>query len=141
MTLEELCLQVACARLPVAYCWAFDTRDTEALVDLFSPDATWQRPSGETLVGRAQIRASFERPPPGPLRHIASNVMVWPLGAQAAAGRSLATVYRLVEREGATPLLPAPLHVVEYSDRYLQDTSGRWRIAQRRTSKVMVQGP
>lgn len=136
MTLDELRLQVECARLPVAYCWAFDTRDTEALVELFTEDAQWQRPSGELLVGRAQIRASFQRPVTGPLRHVASNVLVQPLGAGEARGRSLATVYRGVLREGAAPLLPSPLHVVEYSDRYQRGADGHWRIAQRSTTKV-----
>ncbi len=138
MTLDELDLQIACARLPVAYCWAFDTRNVEAFADLFCADAQWHRPTGETVVGREQIRTSFMKPLVGILRHVASNVLVTPVDRQHANGVSLATVYRGAERADAPPILPAPIHVVQYDDRYRRDGDGRWRIASRRTTKVFV---
>jgi len=138
MTLEELEQQVACARLPVAYCWAFDMRDADTFVDLFSADAQWHRPSGETASGRDQIRTSFIKPLAGMLRHVASNVLVTPVDRNHALGMSLATVYRGVARADAPPILPAPIHVVEYRDHYRRDDDGRWRITLRHTSKVFV---
>ncbi len=138
MTLEELDLQIACARLPVAYCWAFDTRDVDAFVDLFGTDAQWHRPTGETVVGRVQIRTSFMKPLVGMLRHVASNVLVTPVDRQHANGVSLATVYRGAERADAPPILPAPIHIVQYDDQYRRDDDGCWRIASRRTTKVFV---
>jgi uncharacterized protein (TIGR02246 family) len=138
MTLEELDLQLACARLPVAYCWAFDTRDSDAFSELFDADAHWHRPSGEIAIGREQIRASFMKPLAGILRHVASNVLITPVNQTQAQGMSLATVYRGTERGDATPILPTPIHIVQYHDRYLRGNDGRWRIASRRSTKVFV---
>ncbi len=141
MTLEELDMHRACAQLPIAYCWAFDTRDVDALVELFHADAQWQRPSGDIIIGREQIRASFMKPLAGILRHVASNVLVTPVDVQHATGKSLATVYRATERaDDAPPMLSPPIHIVQYDDHYRRDDDGCWRIASRRSRKVFVAG-
>ncbi len=132
-------VHVACGRLHAAYCWAFDSVDVDAFMDLFTPDAQWSRPSGERLTGHAEIRAAFMQRKPGiVLRHVAANVLIMPMGAGLARGRSLSTVYRALARADGPPLLEAPLQIVAYEDLYRLCEDGRWRISQRETQRLLV---
>lgn len=135
---DDIRMHIECTQLTVAYCWALDNNDAASFAGLFTANATWQRPTGETLVGIDRILAAFNRARAGVLRHIANNATISRIGARRARGESLATVYRGTARPDAPPLLQLPIHIVQYSDTFELEADDCWRISTRDTVKLFV---
>lgn len=126
-------IERACTALSYAYARAIDFRDQDALVELFTDDATLTL--GDTLSGQDAIRAWIRaRPDELRSRHVVSNVFVDVLSADSARGIAYLTLYR---HHGEASLLhgPAPLAgaaaVGHYEDRFMRTAAG-WRFAARR---------
>jgi hypothetical protein len=75
-----------CEALYVAFANALDVRDYDRVISLFSPDATMNR-KGSRHVGRDAIKAMLlGRPTNRALRHLISNVQIFPTGDDTARG-------------------------------------------------------
>ena len=75
-----------CAALYVAFANALDVRDYDRVISLFTADAIMNR-KGSRHVGRDAIRAMLHaRPPNRALRHLISNVEIFPTGHDTARG-------------------------------------------------------
>lgn len=126
-------IERACTALSYAYARAIDFRDQDALVALFTDDATLT--VGETLSGQDAIRAWIRaRPDEVRSRHVISNVFVDVLSADSARGIAYLTLYRhqgeASLRHGPAPLAGAAA-VGHYEDRFVR-AAGGWRFASRR---------
>jgi hypothetical protein len=87
---DEFSVHMSCGRLPVDYCRAFDNLDVNMFMELFTSDAQYSRPPGEWLAGHAEIRgSSAEHKAEVVLRHVATNVLITPMGSGRARGQSL----------------------------------------------------
>jgi uncharacterized protein (TIGR02246 family) len=77
ITLETLLAEKACRDLVVAAAAAVDLQDYNALVQLFTPDATLTRPDGVVLTGHQAIHAAYAARDPDRLtQHLVSNHVV-----------------------------------------------------------------
>jgi hypothetical protein len=75
-----------CEALYVAFANALDVRDYDRVISLFATDATMNR-KGSRHVGRDAIMAMLlARPANRALRHLISNVEIFPIGDDAARG-------------------------------------------------------
>lgn len=131
---ERMQIEREVERLCMRYAIAVNTSDLDAFVDLFCPDAVWQRPGVPALNGQAEIRAFMAQRPTGrTLRHVNGGCLVTVHGADAASAQSQTIVYEI---RGYTDL-PAPLDgpdlIVEYADQ-VRRVDGAWRLARRDTT-------
>jgi uncharacterized protein (TIGR02246 family) len=135
--IERLLAERECERLVMRYSLAVNSWDIDAFVDLFTPDAVWQRPKVAALRGHDEIRAFMQSQPlERTLRHVDGLCMVTiDDDGRTAASISQTTVY---DTPGIHDL-PAPLRqphmVVEYRDRLVRTPEG-WRFASRHTTQV-----
>jgi uncharacterized protein (TIGR02246 family) len=126
-------IERACTALSYSYARAIDFRDQDALVALFTPDATLT--VGETLAGQDAIRAWIRaRPDEVRSRHVISNVFIDVLGPESARGIAYLTLYRhhgeASVRHGPVALT-GPAAVGHYEDRFVRTAEG-WKFASRR---------
>lgn len=135
--LECLLAEKACRDVVLAAADAVDAQDHDALVRLFTPDATLVRPGGQPLQGREAIRAAYAARDPDRLtQHLICNhsVQVEPGGAALSRCRVL-----LWSGKRSDPLTPkgrpadAAEQVGEIVDR-LTLTSQGWLIQRRDAS-------
>ena len=127
---ETMLIERACERLAVDFAHGVDHRETDKVVALFTPDATFER-RGEVLRGQAEIRAAQEKRPKALVtRHLCTTLQVEVLDARRARG----CVYFVLFRHEGEVSGPAPLGqaetVGEYHDDYVLTDAG-WRIARR----------
>ena len=127
--------ELACQRLVVDSAAHNDARDWPALAALYAEDAVLTRPSGEQVVGRAAIEASYAAgPATRRTRHVVSNFRFTSGHVSNARGESSVVVYSWdVDREPdprfGYPLDPRLL-VGDFVDEFVRPQDG-WRIGSR----------
>ena len=133
-------IHTICKDLAVRTACLVDQQNYEALVQVFTPDASLVRPGGEPLVGRAQILASYQSKPKERLtRHFVTNSVVYEANLHSAR----MTSYVLLWSAAADSPLEAfgrkadARQVAGQFDDYLVRTEEGWRIAQRSASFQM----
>jgi hypothetical protein len=62
-------------------------------------------------------------------RHLQSNILIEPVGADVARGWVALTLYR---HDGSGEGSATPLLIAEYADRYVREPDGSWLFAERR---------
>lgn len=138
--LARLLIERACLRLMTAYCTHLDNRETEAFLDLYTPEATWIRteplPAIE-LAGREAIRGFVERRGADSYsKHLVINPVIDVIDADTAKGVS----FGMVVRGPADGALPVPMRglelLVEYRDSFVRTAAG-WRFARREMSRLI----
>lgn len=128
-----------CSQLVLTYCWAFDHFMVEPFVNIFTQDATWNRPTGDTFKGIEDIRNSFlKRNLDITYRHLCSNVLITPIDDKNASGVSLATVFTAPKLIDSPAKLELPGTIVEYEDEFKRTADGNWRISNRKTTKIFI---
>ena len=139
--LIRLGIQRECTDLITRYALAVNEWDLDAFVDLFTDDATWQRPDHPPLEGHHAIRAFMEsRPSRRTLRHVNGAALVEVIDENTATAWSQTTVYETPGRHELPAPLAGPAMLVEYRDR-LRRVEDRWRIARRDTTVVFKAAP
>lgn len=129
MTLEDLACKLACQDMLVRFCEALDGGGGAA--DYFTDDASMLTPTGETVQG-ADVKALVASRPTATIatRHIMSNVLVEPAGADRAKATATILVYRTPRQDPDVlprPLPSTPQAVGEWSLE-LERRSGGWKI-------------
>jgi len=134
--LETLVIKSDCADVITRYALAVNEWDRDAFVALFAPDAVWQRPAGDPMIGHAAIRAFMEAQPTDKvLRHVNGGILIEPVDGEHAQAWSQTTVYDDREAIAVPARAAAPDMVVEYRDELVK-IDGSWLIARRDTTIV-----
>jgi ketosteroid isomerase-like protein len=130
--------RLAIEDLNTDFCHYLDHDQIDLLVDLFTPDAHYSHGSRVT-VGTIQIRELFEsRLARGirTARHMYSGLKVEFASGERASGRSVCMTFA---RDAAPPIQLATPHLVaDFSDEYVRQSDGRWRIARRHIERIFV---
>lgn len=128
--LDRLLAEHEIAGVITRYAVANDDGDYDALAALFTDDARFTRPSGgDPIVGRAEIRASYEGRPPRISRHLITNIVVDIVSASEATARSTIVLY--TAPVGALPAIAnKPALLGGFRDRLIKTGDG-WRFAER----------
>jgi hypothetical protein len=129
-------IERACTKVIVALAEYTDAGDYQAALSLFDVKAVMDR-DGERFMGIEALRGAYAARPANRVTcHILSNIAIEAVGADAARGRALVTVYRHRGSGEALPSppypLPGPETIGEYRDRFVRTPSG-WRLAERIT--------
>jgi len=137
--LWQMQVEWECTRTIHGYAAAADGEDTQAFIQLFTPDGVWERPDGSVLTGHAQIRAAYEaRVKKGFSRHLVTGVLVKVLDKEHAEASSVAIVLR-APWATEVPLRRAPsAHILSYQDRLKRGAAGSWQIAHRSSTVLMT---
>jgi ketosteroid isomerase-like protein len=131
----RLLIQLACRDTVDRAAHLADLPDPAGLAALFTADAVLQRPSGDTLVGRAAIQAAYAaRPAQRLTRHLVAGTVVdlLPSGEARALSSVLLCSGSLDDTPGpqGRPMRGPPV-VGEFDDLLRREADGRWRIAHR----------
>jgi SnoaL-like domain len=131
----------ACERLVLDFAYFSDSQDYQSLAGLFTPNGTMVRPSGDPLVGRAAIIASYQSRPAGRIgRHICTNIRITVESPDRARGLTYAIVYSANAKqppEAHFGVKADPRQLIgEFEDEFVRTDEG-WRIALRRARFVM----
>lgn len=143
--IERLLITEACRRLIYRYAYLNDQRDFDALMDLFTDDAVFCRPSApnEEIVGRQAIRKAFDaRPPSIATFHLCSDVLVEVSSPQRAQARSrilLLSGPRGEDGSDPPPAVVKPPLPGTFQDELRLTTQG-WKFA-RRQGSLWIAGP
>ncbi len=134
----EIVCYYACLKLINTYCWAFDQREADRLIDVFSTNARWTRPNGQTSVGHDAIRESFLATPNNLFfRHSITNFLLERFDGVTATGRSLVTVYNGPKPETGLPQPSIPSALVAYTDTF-EKVGSEWKITERISERVLA---
>ncbi len=127
-------IDAACRRIVVATARCNDAKQWDELGDLYTVDATLQRPNGQVLTGRAEIVDSYRSgPPERRTRHVCSNIDIEVLDAGSAVGVTSVLVYSWHDGDGdGLPLATGPV-IGDFRDRFTLTADG-WSIAARTAS-------
>jgi ketosteroid isomerase-like protein len=132
--------ELACQRLVIESAAHNDARDWAALAGLYAEDAVLTRPSGEQIVGRAAIEASYAAGPPNRrTRHVVSNFRFDSAYDSSARGDASVVIYSWDATAERDPRFGYPLDsrvvVGDFEDEFVRTQQG-WRIGARRASLV-----
>jgi hypothetical protein len=131
-------IKMACTELVTRYCIAVNRWDLDAYVSVWALDGVWQRPVGEAMQGRVDIRTFMESlPRDRVLRHVNGCNLVEVIDEDHATGWSQTVVYDTVGSAETPARIELPTMVVEYADEY-ERRSDEWFIARRDTSWIFV---
>lgn len=134
--LQSLLDERACASVVQRYGTLADGDDVDSFVDLFTPDAVWQRADGNVYCGHEQIRTVFAgRSAGGFSCHLICNVMV-SLSGNKATAQSAAVVLKSSVAGKPCTITPA-VAMASYVDSLIRCYDGRWRIAKRYSSLLL----
>jgi ketosteroid isomerase-like protein len=130
---QRRAIEADVARLIHAYTWANDDADWHACAALYTPDATFRRPSGgDAIVGRAAILAGFLARAPRVQRHAIANVLVDVVDAQTARARSVIVLYMGdAADDGGLPVQDAKSPLIGTFTDLCVKTADGWRFAER----------
>lgn len=123
--------RLAIEQLIQRHAWLIDHGEADKVGELFAEDGALYG-IGPDKVGRKAIAewgrqraAMTERRS----RHLQSNILIEPLGAETARGWVVLTLYR---HDGPGEGSATPLLIAEYADRYVREPDGTWLFAERR---------
>ena len=134
---EVLEIDRECERLVIESARLNDDGQWAALADLYTPDGMVRRPSGQQLVGREAIIASYSsRPAERTTRHVCSGWRCRVESDSVAYGTTTVTVY--TSETSSEPMPIERIAVGEFEDRFVRTLDG-WRIVSRTTSITMQQ--
>lgn len=139
---DTLAIHAICKDLAVRTACLVDQQNYEALVQLFTPDASLVRPGGDPLVGREQILASYQSKSTERLtRHFVTNSVVYDVDSHSARMTSYVLLWSTNSRtpEETFGRKADARQVAGQFDDYLVRTDEGWRIAQRNASFQMYQ--
>lgn len=138
-----LLIRLACSDTVERAAHLADLPDPAGFAALFTHDAVLQRPSGDTLVGRAAIQAAYAaRPAHRMTRHLVAGTVVEPLTASQATALSTVLLCSGSQDDPPGPQgrpMCGPPVVGEFDDLLRREADGRWRIA-RRTARFLLHG-
>jgi hypothetical protein len=132
---DELADRVAIVDVTIAYCWALDTHDWDALDYVFLPDATASL--AEELEGRDAIKKRIRRAldPLDDSQHMVSNHDVRVDGDTATCRCYLQAQHVRRAANGGPNFIIGG----RYEDRLVRTTAG-WRIAHRALTMMWAEG-
>lgn len=128
--IEKLCITQECTNLINLYSALNDAGEYVRLVDLFTEDGSFARPSrpDDILTGRTMILQAFQARPPRKTVHVVSNIMVTVESATAAKARSIITLYSAPPE---AQIAPPPIMVGHFADEIVKQ-GATWLFASRR---------
>jgi hypothetical protein len=132
--MEQLLAERACERLITRFAVLNDAGDYEQLVDLFTEDGVFCRPSApaDELKGKAAILQAFLSRPPRLSRHFVCNTEVTVISATQATASSYIL---LISAPGVEePAIAVTPHLIGQFQDCLTLQDGRWRFQERRGS-------
>ena len=133
---DEMKIRQEIEDLNADFCHHLDHGDTDALLDLFTPDAHYTHGPRHSQ-GRAEIAQVFERRTsmgPRTSRHIQSGLRIVVEAADRARASSVCLTFAA---DGNPPIQAAqPLLVADFDDKYRCCDDGRWRIAERHIRRI-----
>lgn len=124
--------------LNVEFAYLIDHGRSLEVADLFTPDGSYGRSTGERSVGREAIRAAYAgRAEQGPrtARHVFSNLRLTFNGLDEVAGQSILTLYAA---DGLPPHPAEVFLVADYDDLYRRGADGRWLFHSRTITWLFV---
>jgi SnoaL-like protein len=139
--MTDYSVERACERLVLDFAYFSDSQDYESLAGLFTPNGTMVRPTGDPLVGRAAIIASYQARPAGRIsRHVCTNIRITAESPDRARGLTYAVVFSANANqppEAHFGVKADPRQLIgEFEDEFVRTDEG-WRIASRRARFVM----
>ena len=134
---EILAIEWQCEKL----CRRFANYNDRNDCDLFTEDGSFRRPSvpDTEIRGREAIHAAFMQRPPLVIRHIVSNCLIEVLSETEATGHSYLIFLAAPLTDDPLPLVPGPMHVGEFHDRFVHTDAG-WKFQERRGSLALKTG-
>lgn len=125
--------------LNAEFAYLIDNNRSAEVADLFTPQGSYGRSSGERSVGREAIRAAYAgRAGRGPrtARHIFTNLRLTYRDDGLIEGKSILTLYA---EDGVPPHVAEPFLIADYDDVYAQGEDGRWRYESRTITWLFMQ--
>ena len=133
MTADEVADRIELRALVDAYATALDTRDSDGLVALFTPDAHFgiyepgRSDPSHAFNGAAELATLMEMLRVyGDTMHLMANHTVT-IDGDGAAGEVYCLAHHLTDKDGETVDL---VMTIRYRDRYARTSAG-WRLARR----------
>lgn len=125
--------------LNAEFAYLIDNNRSAEVADLFTPQGSYGRSSGERSIGREAIRAAYAgRAGRGPrtARHIFTNLRLTYRDDGLVEGKSILTLYA---EDGVPPHVAEPFLVADYDDVYAKGEDGRWRYESRTITWLFMQ--
>lgn len=125
--------------LNAEFAYLIDNNRSAEVADLFTPQGSYGRSSGERSVGREAIRAAYAgRAGRGPrtARHIFTNLRLTYRDDGLIEGKSILTLYA---EDGVPPHVAEPFLIADYDDVYAQGEDSRWRYESRTITWLFMQ--
>lgn len=136
---EQLMARLEIEALNAEFAYLIDHNRSAEVADLFTPDGSYGRSTGERSIGREAIRAAYAgRAERGPrtARHIFTNLRLTYEGDDRIVGKSILTLFAA---DGAPPHVADPFLVADYDDVYRRDGDGRWLYEARTITWLFMQ--
>lgn len=133
MIVPDLLALPACQQVIHQLFYFLDESDYPRLLELFTPEGSWER-QGELLTGRAMIQQALsKRPKTQRIRHVLSNCFL----ASAGQGSAQLVAYMTAYRFDSGRLQTGPAHIsrplrLSVLRARLQVRHGDWRVAEMR---------
>jgi ketosteroid isomerase-like protein len=129
--LEQALIRFEIDALNAEFAYLIDHGRSDEVADLFTPDGSYGRATGERSKGRAAIRQAYAaRSGRGirTARHLFTNLRLVYEGPTRATGTVLLTLFA---EDGPPPHPAEPNLVSEYEDIYERGEDGAWRYVSR----------
>ena len=136
--IERAVIEWRCAQLVNQFALLNDANDYEALVQLFTEDGVFARPTipDQPMVGRQVILEQFRKRPPRTIRHLMANTVVTAQSAERATGVCYMILYAgpaLAEGEKGPPVTDSAPLIGAFEDEFVK-VGGEWLFAKRQGS-------
>jgi ketosteroid isomerase-like protein len=140
-SIERAAIAWECERLIHHYAMLNDAGDFQAMVDMFTDDGAFARPTqaGVLIRGKDAILAAYASRPPRFTRHLITSVVVTVDDADNASAHSYLTLHTGQAGEGLPrPAEPAYL-IGDFKDRFVRRRNV-WKFSERRGSLALKVG-
>ncbi len=136
--IERTVIEWRCEQLVQRFAVLNDASDFDALVQLFTEDGVFARPTipDQPMVGRQVILEQFRKRPARTLRHLMANVTINAESADRASGVCYMILYSgppLAEGEKGPPKAEGPGLIGAFHDTF-HKVGGEWLFARRQGS-------
>ncbi len=136
---EQLLSRLEIEALNAEFAYRIDHGRSAEVADLFTPNGSYGRATGERSTGREAIRAAYaQRADMGArtARHVFSNLRLTYTSDAEVVGQSILTLFAA---DGAPPHPAEVFLVADYDDVYRRDADGRWLFHARTITWLFVQ--